>query len=127
MWLSKARLSYVIGGLAAALLALGLSSCSMGRSVSAEANAQRDVTAGVVKVVRKTLTRELTLSSELVPFQVAAKHVQPDAGSGDPAVTVADVVLLPKDTCGVVPDMPSENPLWSLVVFELAISRGFPD
>ena len=69
MWLSKARLSYVIGGLAAALLALGLSSCSMGRSVSAEANAQQDVTAGVVKVVKKTLSRELTLSSELVPFQ----------------------------------------------------------
>jgi RND family efflux transporter MFP subunit len=69
MWLSKAPLSYVIAGLAPALLALGLSSCSMGRSVSAEANAQQDVTAGVVTVVKKTLSRELTLSSELVPFQ----------------------------------------------------------
>jgi RND family efflux transporter MFP subunit len=69
VWLSKAPLSYVIAGLAAALLALGLSSCSMGRSVNAEANAQQDVTAGVVSVVKKTLSRELTLSSELVPFQ----------------------------------------------------------
>jgi RND family efflux transporter MFP subunit len=69
VWLSKAPLSRVIAGLAAALLAFGLSSCSMGRSVSAEANDQQDVTAGVVNVVNKTLSRELTLSSELVPFQ----------------------------------------------------------
>jgi RND family efflux transporter MFP subunit len=69
VWLSKAPLSCVIAGLAAALLALGLSSCSMGRSVSAEANDQQEVTAGVVNVVKKTLSRELTLSSELVPFQ----------------------------------------------------------
>jgi RND family efflux transporter MFP subunit len=41
----------------------------MGRSVSAEANDQQEVTAGVVNVVKKTLSRELTLSSELVPFQ----------------------------------------------------------
>jgi RND family efflux transporter MFP subunit len=41
----------------------------MGRSVSADANDQPDVTAGVVSVVKKTLSRELTLSSELVPFQ----------------------------------------------------------
>ena len=69
MWLSKVPLSYVIASFAAALLALGLSSCSMGRTVSAEADAQQDVTAGVVNVVKKTLSRELTLSSELVPFQ----------------------------------------------------------
>jgi RND family efflux transporter MFP subunit len=68
-WPSKASLSCVIAGLAAALLALGLSSCSTGRSVSAEANDQQDVTAGVANVVNKTLSRELTLSSELVPFQ----------------------------------------------------------
>jgi RND family efflux transporter MFP subunit len=66
--LNKAPVSYVIVGLAA-LLALGLSSCSMGRSASAEANAQQEVTVGVVNVVKKTLSRELTLSSELVPFQ----------------------------------------------------------
>jgi RND family efflux transporter MFP subunit len=68
-WLSRAPLSCVLAGLAAALLALSLSSCSMGRSVSADANDQPDVTAGVVSVVKKTLSRELTLSSELVPFQ----------------------------------------------------------
>ena len=69
VWLSKATLSCVIAGLAAALLTLGLSSCSMGRSVSAAANDQPEVTAGVVNVVKKTLSRELALSSELVPFQ----------------------------------------------------------
>jgi RND family efflux transporter MFP subunit len=69
MCLSKAPFSYAIAGLAAALLALGLSSCSKGRNVSAEANDQQVVTAGVVSVVKKTLSRELTLSSELVPFQ----------------------------------------------------------
>jgi RND family efflux transporter MFP subunit len=41
----------------------------MGRSVSAAANDQQNVTAGVVNVVKKTLSRELSLSSELVPFQ----------------------------------------------------------
>src|SRR6201998_4990434 len=70
MWRSKAPLSYVIAGIAATLLALGLSSCSKVRSVGAEANAQQDATAaGVVNVVKKTLSRELTLSSEMVPFQ----------------------------------------------------------
>ena len=69
VWPSKAPLFRVIAGLSAALLALGLSSCSTGRSVSAEANDQQGFTAGVVNVVKKTLSRELTLSSELVPFQ----------------------------------------------------------
>lgn len=51
----------------AAMLAMGLSSCS--RGTNAEANAQPDVTVGVTNVVKKTLSRQLTLSSELVPFQ----------------------------------------------------------
>jgi RND family efflux transporter MFP subunit len=49
------------------LLALGLSACS-GRSEKVEASAQ-PVTVGVTNVVKKTLSRQITLSSELVPFQ----------------------------------------------------------
>jgi RND family efflux transporter MFP subunit len=51
----------------AALLALGLSSCNGGRNV--KASAEQAVTVGVTSVVKKTVSREITLSSELVPFQ----------------------------------------------------------
>jgi RND family efflux transporter MFP subunit len=51
----------------AALITIGLPSCSGGHS-GVEANSQA-VTVGVVKVVKTTLNRDLTLSSELVPFQ----------------------------------------------------------
>ena len=51
----------------AALLAIGLASCSGG--TSAQANTESMVTVGVTKVEKKTLSREITLSSELVPFQ----------------------------------------------------------
>ncbi|MGA8492446.1 MAG: efflux RND transporter periplasmic adaptor subunit [Terriglobales bacterium] len=50
----------------AVVLALGLSSCSGG---SGKASADEVVTVGVTKVVKKTLSRKITLSSELVPFQ----------------------------------------------------------
>jgi RND family efflux transporter MFP subunit len=50
------------------LLAATLSSCSGGRNEKLEANSQL-VTVGVNKVVKKTLSRQITLSSELVPFQ----------------------------------------------------------
>jgi len=53
----------------AAMLALGLSSCSGGRNEKVEASAQPAVTVGVTRVVKKTLSRQITLSSELVPFQ----------------------------------------------------------
>ena len=52
----------------AAMLALGLSSCSGGRDEKVEASSQV-VTVGVTNVVKKTLSRQITLSSELVPFQ----------------------------------------------------------
>ncbi len=52
----------------AAMLALGLSSCSA-RNKKVEASAQQAVTVGVTRVVKKTLSRQITLSSELVPFQ----------------------------------------------------------
>jgi RND family efflux transporter MFP subunit len=51
----------------AALLAVGLSSCSGGSN--GKASADEAVTVGVTKVVKKTLSRQITLSSELVPFQ----------------------------------------------------------
>ena len=58
-------LGYATAGLAV-LLALGLSSCG-GRN--GKASADQAVTVGVTKVVKKTLSRQITLSSELVPFQ----------------------------------------------------------
>jgi RND family efflux transporter MFP subunit len=58
-----------LAGAAVALLALALTACSGGSASKVEANAQAAVTVGVTKVVRKTLSREITLSSELVPFQ----------------------------------------------------------
>jgi RND family efflux transporter MFP subunit len=49
------------------LVALGLSSCDGGRNV--KASAEQAVTVGVTSVVKKTVSRQITLSSELVPFQ----------------------------------------------------------
>jgi RND family efflux transporter MFP subunit len=51
-----------------AAFTIALCSCS-GKSGSAEANSEMPVTVGVTKVVKKTLSRQITLSSELVPFQ----------------------------------------------------------
>jgi RND family efflux transporter MFP subunit len=53
----------------AMMLALGLSSCSGGHNQKVEADSGQVVTVGVTKVVKKTLSRQITLSSELVPFQ----------------------------------------------------------
>ncbi len=50
------------------LLAAGLTACSGGRDERVEANTQI-VTVGVTKVTKQTLSRQITLSSELVPFQ----------------------------------------------------------
>jgi RND family efflux transporter MFP subunit len=55
-------------GALAAMLALGLSSCGGGHSEKVEASSQQ-VTVGVTTVVKKTLARQIILSSELVPFQ----------------------------------------------------------
>jgi RND family efflux transporter MFP subunit len=55
-----------VGVLAA--LAVLLASCSGGTNGKVEADAQ-GVIVGVTRVVKKTLSRKLTLSSELVPFQ----------------------------------------------------------
>src|ERR1700747_412104 len=51
------------------LLGITLSSCSGGNSSKVEANSGTSLTVGVTKVTKKTLARQITLSSELVPFQ----------------------------------------------------------
>src|ERR1700733_1802539 len=62
------RAGYAALGLSM-VLALGLSSCNGGRNGKVEADAEQIVTVGVTHVVKKTLSRRVTLSSELVPFQ----------------------------------------------------------
>ena len=53
----------------AAILALGAGSCSSGRDAQVEASSQQLVAVGVTNVIKKTMSRQITLSSELVPFQ----------------------------------------------------------
>lgn len=53
----------------AAIVALGVSSCSHGHNKEAQASPPPTVTVGVTIVEKKTLSRHITLSSELVPFQ----------------------------------------------------------
>jgi RND family efflux transporter MFP subunit len=53
----------------AAFIVVGFSSCNEGRNHGVEASTTSAVTVGVTNISRKTLRRELTLSSELVPFQ----------------------------------------------------------
>jgi len=62
-WISTAAIGLVL------VSAAGLSSCSGGANTKVEANSHPAVTVGVTKVVKKTLSRQITLSSELVPFQ----------------------------------------------------------
>jgi len=54
---------------AAGLLVVLLTGCSGGTSEKVNADSGPAVTVGVTHVVKKTLSRTLTLSSELVPFQ----------------------------------------------------------
>src|SRR5580693_7271272 len=64
-WLGTRAPNLAVGF--AALLALGLSSCNGGSNV--KASAEQAVTVGVTSVVKKKVSRQITLSSELVPFQ----------------------------------------------------------
>jgi RND family efflux transporter MFP subunit len=52
-----------------AILAGGLTGCAKSERVRAESDAPAGISVGVTKVSRKTLERQLTVSSELVPFQ----------------------------------------------------------
>ena len=65
-WLGRLRSAVSAAALAAA--AVALSSCSGNGSGHVQANGPT-VTVGVTRVAKKSLGRELTLSSELVPFQ----------------------------------------------------------
>jgi RND family efflux transporter MFP subunit len=60
-------LSCVFAGLLATLV-IALASCSGNRNEQAQANGPA-ATVGVTRVVKKSLGRQITLSSELVPFQ----------------------------------------------------------
>jgi len=60
-------LVYTLIGMVA-LVTLATSSCG-GRNGKVEANTQQLLTVGVTNVTKKTLSRQITLSSELVPFQ----------------------------------------------------------
>jgi RND family efflux transporter MFP subunit len=53
----------------AAILAGGLTGCSKSEKAGAEGDAPKQISVGVTKVGRKSLERQLTVSSELVPFQ----------------------------------------------------------
>jgi RND family efflux transporter MFP subunit len=66
---SRSRKYFAVSSAGALVLALGLSSCSGGSNGKVEANSQPAITVGVTKVEKKTLSRQITLSSELVPFQ----------------------------------------------------------
>lgn len=52
-----------------AMLALGVPSCSGRRGEETKGSSMPNVTVGVTNVEKKTLSRTITLSSELVPFQ----------------------------------------------------------
>jgi RND family efflux transporter MFP subunit len=63
---STTLLSSVLAGLVVAMVT-ALSSCSGNRNEQVQAG--EPATVGVTKVVKKSLSRQITLSSELVPFQ----------------------------------------------------------
>ncbi len=63
----KATISVTLAAFAIALV-VSLSSCSGDRTRNVQANGP-SITVGVTKVVKKSLGRQITLSSELVPFQ----------------------------------------------------------
>ena len=64
---SMRLLSFFLAGLLAAM-AIYVSSCSVAGSEQVQAKGPT-ITVGVAKVVKKSLGRDITLSSELVPFQ----------------------------------------------------------
>ena len=72
-WLRKrsnGRLRFVWPiGCVIAILAGGLTGCAKSEKVRAESDAPAGISVGVTKVGTKTLERQLTVSSELVPFQ----------------------------------------------------------
>jgi RND family efflux transporter MFP subunit len=53
----------------AIILTIALGSCKGGKNATVEADADSAMTVGVTSVVKRTLSRQIVLSSELVPFQ----------------------------------------------------------
>src|SRR5579872_3013000 len=53
----------------AAVVAGGVTGCGRSEKVRADSEVPNAITVGVTKIGRKTLERQLTVSSELVPFQ----------------------------------------------------------
>src|SRR5580700_7471438 len=67
---TRARIRFLLPiGCLTAVLAGGLVGCAKSEKVRAESDAPNATSVGVTKVGRKTLERQLTVSSELVPFQ----------------------------------------------------------
>lgn len=66
--LYKRTICAVISALVITLLTISFSSCSGSEDKRVQANGPT-ITVGVTKVVKKSLGRDITLSSELVPFQ----------------------------------------------------------
>src|SRR5579862_2114773 len=67
---TRARIQFIFPiGCLTAVLAGGLVGCAKSEKVRAESDAPKASSVGVTKVGRKTLERQLTVSSELVPFQ----------------------------------------------------------
>lgn len=62
-------LRWLIGSMSVGAIGMLLTSCSGRHDRGVEASTQPTVTVGVTNVMRRSLRRELTLSSELVPFQ----------------------------------------------------------
>jgi RND family efflux transporter MFP subunit len=90
-------------GLMAAALAIGVSACS-GSGDKAQAGGGM-VTVGVTKVIKKSLGRDITLSSELVPFQEIdvyakesgyVKELKVDYGSHVKAGQVMAILEIPE-------------------------------
>jgi RND family efflux transporter MFP subunit len=75
IWLRKngrscARVKFLWpAGCLAVVVAGGLAGCAKSEKVRADSETPNAVTVGITKIGRKTLARELTVSSELVPFQ----------------------------------------------------------
>src|SRR6266481_803905 len=67
---SRARITFLRPAVClAVVVAGGLAGCARSEKARAESEVPNAVTVGVTKIGRKTLERELTVSSELVPFQ----------------------------------------------------------
>ncbi len=66
---ARGKPNVFVACIAIGLTTVGLTSCSASGNPSVEASAHHTVTVGVTRVVKKSLSRQITLSSELVPFQ----------------------------------------------------------